>query len=93
MNIKIKLKKIKKRQSRFQHDMNMLKDEKIRLEYNILVENKFNRHMSEETIQIDTEQKIEHMWNALKESMTRAAEEVLPKAKRKISERYRKERK
>ena len=50
MNIKIKLKQIKKRQSTVHLDLNMLKDENIRLEYNILVQNKFNRLMNGETL-------------------------------------------
>ena len=88
IKIEIKLKQIKKRQSTVHLDLNMLKDENIRLEYNILVENKFNRLMNGENIQIDTEEKIEHMWNALKESMTKAAEEALPRAKRKAKQSW-----
>ena len=44
--------------------------------------------MNEEIIQIDTEEKIEHMWNALKESTTKAAEEVLPMVKRKAKQTW-----
>ena len=88
MKIEITLKQIKKRQSTVHLDLNMLKDENIRLEYNILVQKRFNRLMNEEKIQIDTEEKIEHMWNALKESMTKATEEVLPRAKRKAKQTW-----
>ena len=58
-------------------DMNMLNDTKIRNNYKIAVQNKYQELMNEGTPhhQDDTERQ----WTALKESMAKAAEEVLPK--------------
>ena len=60
-------------------DMNMLNDTKIRNNYKIAVQNRYQELMNEGTQhhQDDTERQ----WTALKESMVKAAEEVLPKMK------------
>ena len=57
----------------------MLNDEEFISEYHILVQNEFDRLMSAEICQIDAEKKIEFRWSTLKESMTKAPEEVLSK--------------
>ena len=60
--------------------MNMLNDTKIRNNYNIAVQNRYQVLMNEGTPQ--NQDDTEKQWTALKESMTKAAEEVLPKKKR-----------
>ena len=63
-----------------QLDMNMLNDTKIRSNYNIAMQNRYQVLMNEGTPQ--NQDDTEKQWTALKESMTKAAEEVLPKKKR-----------
>ena len=58
-----------------QLDMNMLNDTKIRNNYNIAVQNRYQVLMNEGTRQNQGD--TEKQWRALKESMTKAAEEVL----------------
>ena len=52
----------------------------IRNNYNIAVQNRYQVLMNEGTPQ--NQGNTEKQWTALKESMTKAAEEVLPKKKR-----------
>ena len=80
MTLSVKLKQPKKRKINAQLDMNMLNDTKIRNNYNIAVQNRYQDLMNEGTPQ--NQDDTEKQWTALKESMTKAAEEVLPKKKR-----------
>ena len=80
MTLSVKLKQPKKRKMNTQLDMNMLNDTKIRNNYNIAVQNRYQVLMNEGTPQ--NQDDTEKQWTALKESMTKAAEEVLPKKKR-----------
>ena len=76
MTLSVKLKQPKKRKMNAQLDMNMLNDTKIRNNYNIAVQNRYQVLMNEGTPQ--NQDDTEKQWKALKESMTKAAEEVLP---------------
>ena len=60
-------------------ELNVLNDRKFRNKYNIAVQNRYQELMNERMPQDqdDTEQQ----WPALRESLTKAAEEVLPKKK------------
>ena len=60
--------------------MNMLNDIKFRNKYNIAVQNRYQELMDERTPQ--DHGNTEQQWTALRESLTKAAEEVLPKKKR-----------
>ena len=80
MTLTVKLKQPKRRKMNAQLDMNMLNDTKIRNNYNIAVQNRYQVLMNEGTPQ--TQDDTEKQWTALKESMTKAATEVLPKKKR-----------
>ena len=80
MTLSVKLKQPKKRKMNAQLDMNMLNDTKIRNNYNIAVQNQYQVLMNEGTPQ--NQDDTEKQWTALKESMSKAAEEVLPKKKR-----------
>jgi hypothetical protein len=80
MTLSVKLKHPKKKQVNAQLDMNMLKDTIIREKYNITVQNRYQELMNEGTPQDQDD--IEKQWTALRESMTKAAEENLPKKAR-----------
>ena len=80
MTLSVKLKQPKKRKMNAQLDMNMLNDTKIRNNYNIAVQNRYQVLMNEGTTQYQDD--TEKQWTALKESMTKAEEEVLAKKKR-----------
>lgn len=79
MTLSVKLKHPKKRKINAQLDMNMLNDTKIRNNYNIAIQNRYQELMVEGTPQDQDD--TEKQWTALRESMTKAAEEVLPKKK------------
>ena len=79
MALSVKLKQPTKRKMNAQLDMNMLNDTTIRNNYNIAVQNRYQVLMNEATPQ--NQDDTEKQWTALKESMTKAAEEVLPKKK------------
>ena len=80
MTLQVKLKHPEKRKMNAQLDMNMLTNETIRNTYNIAVQNRFQELMNVKTPQEQDD--ADNQWIALRESMTSAAEEVLPKKKR-----------
>lgn len=82
MKIKIKLKKLERKQQNPNLELNKLKEEQFKERYNISVANKYNALTTEQQPQREEKEWIEQEWKAIKDSMTSAAEEVLPKKKR-----------
>ena len=81
MKIKIKLKKLESKQQNPNLELNKLKEEHFKECYNISVSNKYNALTTEQQPQREEDQ-IEQEWKAIKDSMTSAASDVLPKKKR-----------
>ncbi|KAK7907147.1 hypothetical protein WMY93_015759 [Mugilogobius chulae] len=81
MKIKVKLKKLKK-QKPFEHlELNKLKEKQYQENYNIQVQNMYNKLALQESPQGE-EEEIEHQWNIMRESLTKAAQAVLPRKKK-----------
>ena len=79
--IQIKLKRPQKSTKNEQRDMNKMRDEKIRKEYNLEVRNYFASLENEETEQ-NPEEEIEEDWNRIKLSMISATKKCIPKKER-----------
>lgn len=77
MKFMVKLKKQKHQRNNPKLNMDKLKDERIKIEYNVAVKNKY-----EALIQEQEEVSTENEWNAIRDSMVKAAEEILPKKER-----------
>ena len=87
MKIKIKLKKLEKKKQNPQLELNRLKEDHYREQYNISVNNKYNALVTEEIPQ-RKETEIDKKWNVIRDSMNAAAGEVLPKKRKEAKQAW-----
>ena len=86
MNLLVKLKHPQKQKVNAQLEMDMLKDMNIKRKYNVAVQNRYQTLMNERTPQ--EKEDTETQWSTLRDSMTQAAAEVLPKKTNKKKQRW-----
>ena len=85
MNLKLKLKIRQKPRVHEQYNLNMLKEENIKMQFNFEVKNKFSVLKTEDSIQTD---ELEENWENMKQSFMDASKKVLPKKEKKAKQSW-----